>query len=67
MQLFSFYSLPYIGTMTNNKPKLKDLLTELLTKVASKWMNIGIMLDLEQGKLKTVKEDHGSDSESCLR
>ena len=53
--------------MTNNKPKLKDLLTELLTKVASKWMNIGIMLDLEQGKLKTVKADHGSDSESCLR
>ena len=51
----------------DNKPKLKDLLSELLTKVASKWMNIGIMLDIEQGKLSTVKADHGSDSESCLR
>ena len=51
----------------DTKPKLRDLLTELLTKVASKWENIGIMLDLEQGQLNTVKADHGSDSESYLR
>ena len=65
---YTWFTYVEIASNENHmKPKLKDLLSELLTKVASKWMNIGILLDIEQGKLKTVKADHGSDSESCLR
>ena len=54
--------------ITNDeKPKLKDLLTELLTKVASKWENIGTMLNIEEGQLNSIKADQGNDSASCLR
>ena len=53
--------------MNNKKPKLKDLLTELLAKEAGNWQNIGIMLEIEDGELKRIKADHGNDSASCLR
>ena len=79
MQSSSYYGNPWCNisvfyliltepAITNNeKPKLKDLLTELLTKVASNWENIGIMLDIEDGQLKSIKADQGSNSSSCLR
>ena len=63
-----FYSILAEPVITNDeKPKLKDLLTELLTKVASKWENIGTMLDIEEGQLNSIKADQGNDSASCLR
>ena len=53
--------------LSDQKPKLKDLLTELLTKVAGNWENIGIMLEIEEGRLNRIKADRGNDSASCLR
>ena len=49
------------------KPKLKDLLEELYTKAASKWEDIGISLEIEDGKLERIKIDNANDSRSCLR
>ena len=49
------------------KPKLKDLLEELYTKAAGKWEDIGISLEIEDGKLEQIKTDNASDSRSCLR
>ena len=48
-------------------PKLKDLLKELCSKVAHKWENIGVMLEIEEGLLSKVKEDNKGDSSGCLR
>ena len=42
-------------------------MTELLTNVAGSWETIGVMLEIEDGELKRIKADHGSDSASCLR
>lgn len=47
-------------------PGLKDLLKEL-TPIAHNWQNLGIMLDLDSGKLDNVKANHGARCEDCLR
>ena len=49
------------------KPELKDLLKELYTKVADKWEDIGILLGIKDGQLKTIKSNDSKDSTSCLR
>ena len=48
-------------------PKLKDLQKELYSKVADKWEDIGIQLDIEEGYLKQIKSDYAGDSKACLR
>ena len=45
------------------KPTLKDLTSELYTTVASKWEIIGIQLQLNSGKLDTLK---AKDDEAAL-
>ena len=48
-------------------PKLKDLLKELSKKVAAKWHNLGIMLDIDDGELSKVKLDNADNCDDCLR
>ena len=48
-------------------PELKDLLKELYCKAADKWEDIGILVDVDQGKLNSIKSSHGNQSEACLR
>ena len=50
----------------NKKPELKDLLKELIPK-AAEWENIGVMLGIKDGILKTIKLDHPNNSKGCLR
>ena len=47
-------------------PKLRDLLKELY-KVAAKWHNLGIMLEIDDGELSKVKSDNAGNSDDCLR
>jgi hypothetical protein len=47
------------------KPKLKDLLGELYDK-ASEWMNIGVFLDIDTGRLDNVKAENHT-VKDCLR
>ena len=39
------------------KPELKDLLKELYTK-ASDWINIGVFLDIDPGRLDNIKAEN---------
>ena len=48
-------------------PKLKDLLKELNKKVAAKWHNLGIMLEIDDGELSKVKSDNAGNCDDCLR
>ena len=48
-------------------PTLPDLLKELLSKVASKWENIGILLGIDDGPLSKIKADNHGESGDCLR
>ena len=48
------------------KPKLKDLLRELYSK-ASKWMNIGVLLDIDTGRLDAIKTAENHAPDDCLR
>ena len=48
------------------KPELKDLLKELYTK-ASEWMNIGVFLGIEIGKLDTIGTAENHKPQNCLR
>jgi hypothetical protein len=48
-------------------PKLNDLFKELCQKVADKWENIGLLLDIEEGRLSKVKSDNNNISDNCLR
>ena len=48
-------------------PELKALLTELRGKVADEWEDVGIQLDIDDGKLKQINADKGGDSKACLR
>ena len=47
-------------------PSLKDLLKELKL-VASKWKNIGVMLDIDSGILDNIDADNPKNCENCLR
>ena len=47
-------------------PKCSVLLRELLNKVSDKWEDIGLLLDLETGRLDAIKSDH-RDSQVCFR
>lgn len=44
----------------------KDAFKELI-KVASSWENIGTLLGIDQGALKTIKKDNSGDCKDCLR
>ena len=46
---------------------LKLLLKALYSTVANKWEDIGILLDIEDGKLAMVKADNPVNSGNCLR
>ena len=48
-------------------PTLKLLSKELYGKVASKWEDIGIQLDIDDGLLSEVKANYHGDSASSLR
>ena len=48
-------------------PTLKLVLKELYNKVTSKWENIGILLDIDDGHLSKIKADNRGDSGDCLR
>ena len=48
-------------------PKLKDVHKELYKKVACKWEDIGIQLDVEEGQLNQIKVDNPGESGSCLQ
>jgi len=41
----------------NQKPKLKDLLEELV-KISHKWYDLGVRLELEEGTLKIINSNH---------
>ena len=47
------------------KPELKDLLKELYTK-ASEWINIGVFLGIDPGKLDNIKAENHT-VQDCLR
>ena len=47
-------------------PELKVLLREL-RRVANEWEDIGIELDIEEGRLMQIKSDNAGDSKACLR
>ena len=49
----------------NQKPKLKDLLEELV-KISHKWYDLGVHLELEEGTLKTIKSNHPENARRCL-
>ena len=48
-------------------PRLTTLLNELTNRVAAKWEEIGISLQLESGLLEIIKKDNPSDCRACLR
>ena len=50
-----------------NSPELKHLQKELYSTVANEWEDIGIQLDIEEGRLKRIKMDNAGDSKACLR
>ena len=52
--------------MATKPPKFSVLLRELLSKVSAKWEDIGLLLDLETGRLDTIRSDH-HDSQVCFR
>ena len=47
------------------KPELKDLLKELYSK-ASKWMSIGVLLDVDKGRLDAIKTAENHAPDDCL-
>ena len=48
-------------------PTLPVLLKELLSKVASNWENIGVLLGIDDGPLSKIKADNHGESGNCLR
>ena len=48
-------------------PRLTTLLNELTNRVAAKWEEIGISLQLESGLLEIIKKDNPNDCRACLR
>lgn len=51
------------------RPTLPLVLRELLSKVASKWENIGVLLHniIDDGALSKIQADYRGDSGDCLR
>ena len=47
-------------------PKFSALLKELLSEVSADWEDIGLALDLEQGQLSAIRNDH-RESNRCFR
>ena len=52
--------------ITPGKPTLKELIKELRRKAAD-WEDIGILLDVDDGDLQTIKLDNAGNNRSCLR
>ena len=50
-----------------DKPKIGDLLKELYTKAASKWEDIGLVLEIEPESLESLKTAENSTPQSRLR
>ena len=58
----------FIILPASQPPTLKCILRPPFSKtVASKWEDLGIQLDIDDGELAKVKTDHPGDSQSCLR
>ena len=49
----------------DQKPKLKDLLEELV-EISNKWYELGVRLELEEGTLKTIKSNHPENAQRRL-
>jgi hypothetical protein len=49
------------------KPELKDLLRELYTGASDKWFNIGVLLDIDPGRLDAIKTAENHTPQNCLR
>ena len=64
--LFILTGLFYAGHLPV-KPALKDLMKELYTTSSDKWENIGIFLEIEQGKLDAIKAAENQVPQNCLR
>ena len=60
-------ALPQLTQKEQTPPTIKSLIKELYNTVASKWEDIGILLDIEDGQLSKVKADNPTSSENCLR
>ena len=58
---------PDFACTDSQVPELKDLVKELYAKVADKWEEIGILLEIEEGQLNKVKVDNAGNSGGCLR
>jgi hypothetical protein len=63
--VYVHYQIPLITD--SPVPKLNVLFKELCQKVADKWENIGLLLDIEEGRLSKVKSDNNNISDNCLR
>ena len=50
----------------SSKPVLKDLMKALYHKVANKWKEIGILLEVPNGTLSGIAEKCRDDPQSCL-
>ena len=64
---FGLLPLQVVTFVESAIPKLRDLQKELYPRVANDWEDIGIQLDIEEGKLKRIKSDNAGDSKACLR
>ena len=68
LSLSEWYHSPYFTFVAIPvKPKLKDILTELYTKAASKWKDIGILLGIDSRELDALKAMESHFPQSCLR
>ena len=48
-------------------PRFSILLSELSSRVAAKWEEIGFSLQLESALLEIIKKDNSNDCRACLR
>ena len=47
-------------------PKITTLLKELSSKVSAEWEDIGLFLEIEEGRLSAIKSDH-KQSRKCFQ
>ena len=55
-----------MNTPSDNPPTLPTML-RILLPVSSQWMNIGVMLSLNHGRLNAIETRCRGDPDNCLR
>ena len=50
----------------NSKPVVKDFMNRVAIHIPDKWMEIGIQLDIPQGRLEAFRQKHQGDSNRIL-